>query len=324
MEVASVWDGWIEDDSGIVGTLQVKVGKATAKKPAKVTASVVLKDSTKKLSFKGEMTADAAEATLKCKGQGDMSLSFGERALAGAWNGGSIIGGRNLFSSKDKAEVKEADALLAPWKGVLNAAWDGGTLSVSIAAKGKAKVSAVLADGTKATANGQFVIGDDWCAVPVVVNKKAKLGFIVWLSQDGASATVEGLGDGVEIGMPVSGASLAFTLGGGFDGIEGLQAALLPGSYAFRGGSKWTFPKADTVKLVDGAAAVTKDNGNPSGLKLTYKPKDGSFKGKLTVYAVQGGKLKKLTANVTGVMVGKTGLGTATVKGVGTVPVTIE
>ncbi len=327
LDVASVWDGWIEDDSGIVGTVQVKVGKATAKKPAKVTASVVLKDSTKKLSFKGEMAADATEAMLTCKGQSDMSLSFGERALAGEWSGKNIIGGRNLFSSKDKAEAKEADALLAPWKGALNAAWDGGTLSVSIAAKGKAKVSAVLADGTKATANGQFVIGDDWCAVPVVVNKKAKLGFIVWLSLDGEEASVEGLGDGVEIGMPAPGASLAFTLGGGFDGIEGLQTALLPANgYAFEGGAKWKFKTADTVKLnADKTAAeVTKDNGNPSGLKLTYTAKTGAFKGKFTVYAVQGGKLKKLTANVTGVMVGKTGLGIATVKGVGSVAVTVE
>ena len=43
-----------------------------------------------------------------------------------------------------------------------------------------------------------------------------------------------------------------------------------------------------------------------------------------TVYAVQKGKLKKLTANVTGVMVGKTGLGTATVKGAGIVSVTVR
>ena len=49
----------------------------------------------------------------------------------------------------------------------------------------------MLADGTKATANGQFVIGEGWCAVPVVVNKKAKLGFIVWMSQDGEEATAK-------------------------------------------------------------------------------------------------------------------------------------
>lgn len=331
MEVASVWDGWIKNGSDIVGTVQVKVGKATAKKPAKVTTSVVLKDSTKKLSFKGEMAADATEATLKCKGQGDMSLSFGERALAGAWAGGSVIGGRNLFSSKDKAEVKEADALLAPWKGVLNAAWDGGTLSVSIAAKGKTKVSAVLADGTKATANGQFVIGEGWCAVPVVVNKKAKLGFIVWLSQDGKEETVEGLGDGVEIGMPAPGANLAFALGGGFDGIEGLQAALLPAKgYAFEGGSKWKFKKADTVKLnaQKTAAEVTKDNGNPSGLKLTYTAKTGIFKGSFTLCATKEGvrpKTRKYTVQVVGFVVNGEGVGFATLKKPATSwPVTLE
>ena len=43
------------------------------------------------------------------------------------------------------------------------------TLSVTIAAKGKAKVGWMLADGTKVSAKGQLVVGEEWCCVPVRV-----------------------------------------------------------------------------------------------------------------------------------------------------------
>ena len=68
----------------------------------------------------------------------------------------------------------------------------------------------------------------------------------------------------------------------------------------------------------------SKAGANPSGLKLTYKAKDGSFKGSFKAYADVGGKLKATTVNVTGVMVNGVGHGTATVKGVGSVSVEIK
>ena len=89
-------------------------------------------------------------------------------------------------------------------------------------------------------------------------------------------------------------------------------------------GGKWVFPKAGKVTYKDGAPDKSKLGENPSGLKLSYKAKDGSFKGSFKVYAVDGGKAKATTVNVTGVMVGATGYGTATIKGKGSVAVTIE
>ena len=41
------------------------------------------------------------------------------------------------------------------------------TLSVTIAAKGKVKVIGTLADGTKVSASGQLIVGEEWCCVPV-------------------------------------------------------------------------------------------------------------------------------------------------------------
>ena len=63
---------------------------------------------------------------------------------------------------------------------------------------------------------------------------------------------------------------------------------------------------------------------NPSGLKLTYKKADGSFKGSFKVYADVKGKLKATTVSVSGIVLNGVGYGTATVKGKGAVEVTIE
>ena len=59
-------------------------------------------------------------------------------------------------------------------------------------------------------------------------------------------------------------------------------------------------------------------------MKLTYTPKTGLFKGSFKVYALEGfagkKKLKKYSANVTGVVVGGKGYGQATIKKSSAVP----
>jgi len=89
-------------------------------------------------------------------------------------------------------------------------------------------------------------------------------------------------------------------------------------------GTKWTLPKAGKITMKKGEIDESKKGDNPSGLKLVYKAKDGSFKGSFKVYAKVNGKLKTTTVNVTGVMVGATGYGTATIKKVGSVDVMIK
>jgi len=59
-------------------------------------------------------------------------------------------------------------------------------------------------------------------------------------------------------------------------------------------------------------------------LKLTYKAKDGTFKGTFKVYADVNGRLKATTVNVTGVLIGDKGYGLAAIKKVGSVPITVE
>ena len=101
----------------------------------------------------------------------------------------------------------------------------------------------------------------------------------------------------------------------------------LPWEVPFKTGSKWAFPAAGSVKYdkEEDDYVDSKDSSNPSGLKLTYVSKAGTFKGSFKIYAVDAsGRLKKYTANVSGVVVGNQGYGTATVKGVGSWPVFLE
>ena len=61
-----------------------------------------------------------------------------------------------------------------------------------------------------------------------------------------------------------------------------------------------------------------KGKTNLSGLKLTYTPKKGTFKGSFKVYALEGAgtatKLKKYTIKVSGLVVDGLGFGEATCK----------
>ena len=85
---------------------------------------------------------------------------------------------------------------------------------------------------------------------------------------------------------------------------------------------KWAFKKAATVKFAKAKGATektlivdtSKDKTNLSGLKLTYTPKNGTFKGSFKVFTLQSGKLKKYTVNVNGVVIDGMGYGAATCK----------
>ena len=81
---------------------------------------------------------------------------------------------------------------------------------------------------------------------------------------------------------------------------------------------KWSFAKAAGVKYAKDKATGefdlvvdTKKGTNRSAMKLTYTPKTGIFKGSFKIYAIQGGKLKKVTVKVIGVVVDGKGEGGA-------------
>ena len=100
-------------------------------------------------------------------------------------------------------------------------------------------------------------------------------------------------------------------------------ATVTRGKWAFAkaAGVKYAKPKAGqaTATPVDATGKglvvdTTKGKTNLSGLKLTYTPKSGTFKGSFKVFAMNGAKLVKYTMNVTGVVVEGVGYGKATCK----------
>ena len=342
---AFVYDGYLHDgDGAVAGTIQVKVGKPNGRtRLSSVKVTVMERDGRKKnlrASGNGSVLLDVdGPTTVLC---GDVCVvTLGAQGMCGRYGSYSIDGARNVFTSKDAADKAAASTALGKWQGAVNVAWrnDGAarpeaapyqTLSVSIAAKGKAKVSGTLADGTKVSVKGQLIVGEEWGCVPVVyVKKGAKLAFNVWLPRDSAATSaaapeVVGLGADVKVGRPGTlKAGATFRLDAAIGDAK--YSAYLPDGLAVGGGAKWTLPKAGKVVYRRGTTEVdtTRLGENPSALRLAYKTKDGSFRGTFKAYADVNGRPKATTVKVAGVLVNGVGYGMATGKDV-CAPVTVE
>ena len=333
---ASTYDGFLVDGKGNAqGTIQVKVGKSNARTgKASVKATVLLADGTKKSlkaagNGKVKFSADGP-TTVALSGGEACSLTLDADGFLGSYGVHVAEGVRNYLASTDADELAAADEAVGKWLGPVNVSWDGGSLGVMLAKKGKAKVKGTLADGkTKVAVNTQFLFGETWSCVPVVA-PNAKLAFLLWFLSDGRTARAEGLSEKVYVGRPGALASDATfhvsTDAADWSAISGkvLTDYLPDGVKVTPRGTKWVLPKAGKVAYKDGAADASKLLDNPSALKLTYKAADGSFKGSFKVYAEVNGKPKATTVNVTGYLVDGVGHGSATIWGKFSVPVTIR
>ena len=132
----------------------------------------------------------------------------------------------------------------------------------------------------------------EWIAVIDGVSHKAKwCGYYV--SDKSKSALADGSSFYLAADIPVANVVRAAV-----DGTSTLPDGVPVSSV----GGKWALPKAGKVALVKGAAAANdvdtgKFGGNPSGLKLSYAAKTGTFKGSFALYQdVSAGrpKLKKI------------------------------
>lgn len=338
--VASAYDGYLynKENGALAGTVQIKVGK-----PNKNTGLASVK-ATLQLTGQKKLTLKAVEkgkAQIASDGPTDIEFAGGEvcvvtlgaYGMSGYYGAYEIDGSRNVFTSKDKSEASAAAKAIEKWVGAYVVMWDGGTASVTIDKKGKAKASVTLSGGAKGTATSQLLFGDEWMCVPVMVAKKMDVAFTLWLPADGGEVVVTGLGDDVVAGRGgalKSGAAFRIDEDE-FAAVTGIAALpYLPDGVSVEPkGTKWVVAggaKAGKVAYRRGTQEVdeAKLGDNPSGLKLTYKAKDGSFKGSFKAYAEVKGKLKATTVSVSGTVLNGVGYGTATVKGKGSVPVTIE
>ncbi len=99
------------------------------------------------------------------------------------------------------------------------------------------------------------------------------------------------------------------------------RAFIGQGAFAKAAGVKYAKDKATGAF---GLVIDTKKGTNLSAMKLTYTPKTGIFTGSFNIYAIQGGKLKKVVVKVIGVVVDGKGWGRASGPGGVSFAVTVE
>ena len=206
-----------------------------------------------------------------------MQVKFGKVSKKGivkiSGNATLLIDGKaKKFSAKAVKVGLDATGLVPPVKLAVKA--PVGEMSLEMAA-----------DGTFTLKNGKYMMVDE-----TVGGNWTKAGAKVYVAATGAA-------------LP-----------------DGTIEDLLPdGETVIPKGGKGSFAKAAGVKYVKdkstGAFNLVIDDTkgtNRSAMKLSYTPKTGIFKGSFKVYAIQGGKLKKFTVKVIGVVVDGKGEGSAT------------
>ena len=276
----------------------------------------------------------------------------------GQGGGGSIGGGSVTPDPETPGYVVlEAKDITAPYAAskavtLMGAAYDGdgavaGIVELKLgkvnAKKGTSKVSGsfVGLDGKKQSIKSVNVAGIDGTAPAEVSLEVKNLGTMsVTIGGTQFAGSLGGWHvQSANVGGAWAKASATVTVGMGdlsmFAGevLSGLlpqdeQASVTGGKWAFAkaAGVKWAKPKkgAELPERYDEASGkglvvdTAKGKTNLSGLKLSYTPKKGTFKGSFKVYALEGEgkstKLKKYTANVVGFVVDGVGVGTATIK----------
>ncbi len=277
-------------------------------------------------------------------------LTFTAGGVAGSFNGHVVDGAIDASKSKDAAVV----SVLNKFKGKsyvmalepesttgANADKVNGVAGFSIvfSMKGKAKVAGTMPDGAKVSVSSQLIVGSEWCCLPVVYSKVGNsLAFLLWFDREGNFDSVSGMtawkGKGFEVNWNedvavskvgnLSGTSY-FHLADSPTEIGGAEVIpeLLPVDVAITpAGAKWNIAKAKAVKL-DRSGNLSY-GANPSGLKLAYTAKAGTFKGSFAFYTMNRGKLKKNNVTVSGIVVDGIGYGTASIKKVGCWPIVID
>lgn len=323
----TIWNGWLEKDGSLHGAIQVKISKAKPGSGESSAKAVISLTGERKQTFKASIVSPLGATmpqTIDFAASQRFSITLGTNGLGGNFGEYTIIGSRQPSSraSGSKDDIAQSAKIAKISVGAIGMAWNGGTLSAAIKTRGLVAISGVFADGTKFRAKSQIIAGENWCAIPLSCSKKTqRLAAIIWvsLSNPDAAPVVTGLDGAASDHVATPPASLTFTLSNAFQ-VNGIEPSLLPANFPFSGGERWTFPKADTIKLNTASQrpVIVRDYGNPSAIKLSYKPSTGMITGSFRVYAVQNSKLRKLKASVSGIMTRSGGFGFATIRNVST------
>lgn len=301
---ATSYTGWLHDAKGnLTGSFTMKVGKANKNGIAKATLTVTDLATGLKSKYTGNYNVEDGAFE---DGQLE-DLEVGANGVVGKIGKETLTGGRTA----DKQEAQSIDSVYknrifafafqnTAGKNVKGAA----TFTAKFSSKGKAKISGTLMDGTKVSTTAQLIVGDKACALPIAFSKKGKanFGLVLWFNEKKA-------------GFKEATGLTECTLGDGVTDVkvEFVDCAEVDGS----------LPKAKSLE-VDGkkvadivvngtkwvaTAAKGFEDAKP---KVTCAAKKGTITG--TYKATGKGAAKPVSAKITGVWLGKTGVGTAVMK----------
>ena len=354
------YDGYLLDGAKMAGTIQLKTSKGRRNKEETIisaTATITLLGEGR-IRLKGTLGEDLTGTLVPSKSSDERELevtTLSGSALEGTFGDYTVVGTRYIFGKKtylDRVKAKETDDNLKgnyvvvlksdPDESSLGTGYVG--LSVQVRVGGRAHVAGTMPDGTKVSCTGRIEVHDgNVCELPVVVplhtGKRGGFGFLMTFADDDVSVSAES--DWVNPTVPftsaltVEGAGWAsallrdatFSLGEDFGGVEA-ESDLLPSEVKVEvSGTRWVTPKVDRVKFnaEDAAYEVQTEYENPSGLSLSVAHTKGTFRGKFKVFAVtEEGKSKKYTAAVNGVVLDGVGYGSATIRKIDSVSVTVK
>ncbi len=203
-------------------------------------------------------------------------------------------------------------------------------------AKGKARLTGVMADGTKVSATKlQALLSEDGSTVciPVIVpmykGKLGGFGFTTWLAANGKVDA-----SGVSGWDASSSTTAKFTAD--LSCVDAtLLAAPADGQYTFAVDADEfpatigslpvltdMLPQTSTVTSKSGKLSAAADS--VTKLKISRVATTGLFKGSFLAYTQNGTKMNKKTVSFNGVIVNGTGYGAVKVKGEGTAAVTLK
>ena len=327
---AQTYDGVLMDSNGVpVGTATFKTAKRDRISGViKVTGHVKMADG-RTATVKG--IAGGAEGEVISLKKADSpvaaTVTIGAEGFSGSYSDGKVNylvqGARNPFKGRDEAAKARASTLkkgfwtfaLMNDGSTVNALAEGySAFSVATAAEGKVKIVGFLGDGSRVSVSSQVLMGEGGKVLVPVIGKKGAFSMMLefdnwelsaitgvsgWKSVTASAKWSSYAALGAAAGTGAMPDTMYLRLGDFDDSAEigGMAIAVSPANDAVMlNGRKWTGTKG------------------VSDLKVTYYPKNGTFKGSFNVYVKHGERIRKKKAKVSGIVVDGVPYGTAVIK----------
>ena len=329
---AQVYDAVLMgSNGGPVGTMTFKTAKRNRLSGViKVTGNVKMADG-RKITLKGTAEGGDGEVIRLVKNGSAFSAKvlIGAEGVGGYCSDGEttylVQGARNPFKGTDAAAKARAGTLKRGFwtfslmnEGLGHTPLADGYSSFSVstastAVNGKVKIVGFLGDGSRVSVSSQVLMGEGGKVLVPVIGKKGAFSLMLEFDNWALSA-IRGVSGWSSV--KTSAKWLPFAILGAAPGagtipdtmylrlsdfdssaeIDGMAIAVSPvNDTVVSNGKKWTGTKG------------------VSDFKVTYYPKDGTFKGSFNVYVKRGELVRKLKAKVSGVVVDGVPYGTAVV-----------